>query len=1044
MNVLGISCFYHDAAAALVVDGKLIAAAEEERFSRKKHDFEFPRRAIEFCLKTADIVAGELDLVVFYEKPFWKLDRILMSAIQTFPRSLGAFREGMLVWLLDKLWVRDQIVERLGVPRQKVAFSSHHTSHAASSYYCSGFDEAAILTVDGVGEWAAGTRGVAFDDTIELTDQLSYPHSLGLLYSVFTAFLGFQVNEGEYKVMGLAPYGNPRFVDLIFDKLVDLHDDGSFWLDMDYFAYHHSAVYSFNERFAKLFGAPRSATDSNTLDPHYADVAASIQRVAEEILVRQARSLKRRTGHTNLCMAGGVALNSVANARILGESGFSRLFIQPAAGDGGGALGAALWGAHTVLREKRAFRMEHASWGEAHDDAAIARWLRGAGHEYRELDDDALYGEVAARLVNGQVVGWMDGRFEWGPRALGHRSILADPRDALMKDVVNARIKFREPFRPFAPSVLAERAEEFFRLPDAPSVDPARYMLLVVPVVEERRETLGAITHVDGTARIQAVHRDVSPRYHRVIARFGELTGVPVVLNTSFNLRGEPIVNTPAEAFSTFERSDMDAVVMGHFVVSRRAVGEGRNFQGVDLEQWRAAPGTSPAPAALDSSPEGASGARSHTAAGHTAGGHNLFGAAAPLPRSHAWGTRIVHGIATGIAGAFCVALILELLLRMMLPIPNLQLGGMYRLDSRGVVALRPYWHTTVRGHEFDTPIRINASGLRDRLDAPLPSRKHLLVLGDSFTFGCWSTERRRFVGVMAQALGRSVQVMCGAQPDWGTASELDFLEHRGRRLKPDAVLLAFYDGNDYWDNFVGPSATTVEGGYLKMRQPWWSKELACNCLRGGMPQGEPLLGPCDPAPSTLLRSPWAPPTDGSAAESPRIDGGWGHHFLAMLRHTELFQVGAALHLSFETPERFLRPYDAQAWMLRSYRPEMARAVLMTWRYLDAMMVCCRKMNVPLAVVVIPSHTEVDDSAWHAWLVRNHLASLANRFRRARPRQMVVSWARARGVPVLDLASCLANRPGLYYHDDMHWTDLGHFQAGEHVARFVRSLGWLP
>jgi carbamoyltransferase len=1022
LNVLGISCFYHDAAAALVVDGALVAASEEERFSRVKHDFEFPQRAIDFCLRTAGITAHDLDLVVFYEKPFWKLDRILMSALQTFPRSLGAFREGMLVWLLDKLWVRDVIAERLGIPRKKVAFSQHHLSHACSSFYCSGFDRAAVLTVDGVGEWATGTRGVAYDDTIELQDRMSYPHSIGLLYSAFTAFLGFQVNEGEYKVMGLAPYGEPRFVDRIFEKLVDLHDDGSFWLDMSYFAYHHSAYYSFNERFAALFGRPRSPQESNTLDPHYADIAASIQKATEEILVRQAQVLAKRTGHENLAMSGGVALNSVANARILRDSGFKRLFIQPAAGDGGGALGAALYGAYVVLGEKNRFRMTHAYWGEAHTDEAIAAWLKASGHEYRELgDEDAVCDEVAERLENGQVVGWMQGRFEWGPRALGHRSILADPRTAIMKDIVNARIKFREPFRPFAPSVLAERVEDFFTLPDAMEVDPARYMLLVLPVHEDRKEQLQAITHVDGTARIQAVHEAESPRYHKVIRRFGERTGVPVVLNTSFNLRGEPIVNTPAEAFSTFARSDMDALVMGRFVVSRRAVGEGRRTSGAELEEWRHAPKMAPLQPEIPDE-------RDRVRLG--GGGHNLFGVAAPA-EDH--GGRVKAAIGKALLSIVGVLVVLEIFLRFYLPIPNLQLGGMYRQQGE-LVDLTPGWHRTVHGSEFKVPLAIDEKGLRDsRL--PDPGKPHLLVLGDSFTFGCWSTEDRRFTGVLGTALGGAVQVISGGNPNYGTGAELMLLRQRFDEWKPKAVVLAFYDGNDYWDNFVGPTAYRVNRGYLEMREPWWSREMSYNCLAGG--GEEPTVGAWAPA-RDPLPSPWAL---SASAPPPAESAVWPFDWLgSTLRHTEVYQVGAAIHLTVTTPERFLRPIDAEAWMLRKYTPEMTQAVEMTYRYLDGIQAECQRRGVPLLLMVIPaSHGVIDDEAWTKWLADQHLE--AGLFDRDKPTALAINWARARNVPALDLSPYLRNRPDLYYRHDMHWTDRGHFQAGEHLAEFLQARG---
>jgi carbamoyltransferase len=594
MNILGISCYFHDAAAALVRDGLLVAAAEEERFSRKKHDYAFPQRAIDFCVRAGGLTAADVDYVVFFEKPFVKFERLLLSTLQTFPRSHRLFREAMITWLTDKLWIRNLIQQRLRVPRDRILFSEHHLSHAASAFFCSPFEEAAILTVDGVGEWTTASLGVGRGTEISLLREIRFPHSLGLLYSAFTAFLGFEVNEGEYKVMGMAPFGVPRHVDKVW-KLVRQSRDGSFELDLQYFSFHHSTDRTFNDRFVSLFGPPRDPkanfftaasgypsyfgerpsdfTARQRQNEHYADIAASIQRVTEEVLLTMARAAHAETGLPRLCMAGGVALNSVANGRLLRETPFEALYVHPAAGDGGGAVGAALWGYHAVLGKPRSFVMEHAFWGEAHGPDAIEGFLRGHAIPYERLDDeDRLIERVVDRLQQGQVVGWSQGRFEWGPRALGHRSILADPRRADMKDIVNTKIKFREPFRPFAPSVVVERAAEYFDLPNAAEHFPAKFMLYVVDVRPHARALLPAITHVDGTGRLQTVSRDANPRYHRLITAFGEATGVPVVLNTSFNLRGEPIVNTPAEAFATFAKSGMDVLVLGDCVVDKTAL----------------------------------------------------------------------------------------------------------------------------------------------------------------------------------------------------------------------------------------------------------------------------------------------------------------------------------------------------------------------------------------------------------------------------------------------------------------------------------------
>jgi len=591
MNILGISCYFHDASAALLRDGQLIAAAEEERFTRKKHDYEFPQNAIDFCLKAGGLGATDLDYVAFFEKPFIKFERLLLSSMQTFPRSHRVFREAMITWLSDKLWIKTLIQKRLGIGASKILFSEHHLSHAASAFLCSPFEEAGILTVDGVGEWTTASMGMGKGTNIKLVKEIRFPHSLGLLYSAFTAFLGFEVNEGEYKVMGMAPFGQPKYVDKVY-KLIRVAKDSSFELDMDFFSFHYSPEETFNGKFLDLFGPPRDPkalfftpdtgypsyfgdkpANYNQLgkeNQHYADIAASIQTVTEEVLLNMAQQVHKEFGIKRLCMAGGVALNSVANGRILRETPIEELYIQPSAGDGGGAIGAALYAYHTVLGKPRQFVMEHAYWGQEHDAGDTQAFLKQNGIPYERLDqEEKLIERVVDNLQRGKVVGWSQGKFEWGPRALGNRSILADPRRTEMKDIVNVKIKFREPFRPFAPSVLSEKAEDYFVLPDAPRHYPARFMLYVVDVKEDKRETIPAITHVDGTGRLQTVHKKFNPKYYRLIETFGEATGVPIVLNTSFNLKGEPIVNTPEEAFNTFRRSGMDTLVLGNYLIEK-------------------------------------------------------------------------------------------------------------------------------------------------------------------------------------------------------------------------------------------------------------------------------------------------------------------------------------------------------------------------------------------------------------------------------------------------------------------------------------------
>ena len=591
MYILGISCFYHDAAAALLKDGHLIAAAEEERFTRIKHDFDFPQNAINFCLEYAGIATKDLDYVVFYEKPFLKFERILMTSFQGFPGSWKVFREAMIAWLGDKLWVKSIIKDRVGLEEKKILFGEHHLSHAASAFYPSPFEEAAILTVDGVGEWATATMGIGRGTDIKLLKEIRFPHSLGLLYSAFTAFLGFKVNEGEYKVMGMAPYGKPRYIDKIYDNLVKVAPDGSFWLNMDYFSYHRSDERTFNSKFEGLFGKPRPSEmhffTSTTRFPsyfgekpgnfnelcqkneYYADIAASIQKVTEEILLKLANSLHKETGLSKLCIAGGVGLNSVANGRILRETPFEELFIQPAAGDGGGALGAALHAYHSLLGHPRSFVLEHAYWGKEYSESEIRQFLEKNSISYEFCaDEEKLLDKVVDDLVQGKVIGLFQGRFEWGPRALGNRSILADPRSEEMKDLVNIKIKFREPFRPFAPVILEEKTSDFFDGDNIERQFPSRYMLFVFPLKELKAGTINAVNHM-GTGRLQTIREEWNPRYYHIVKRFGDATGTPVLLNTSFNLRGEPIVTSPANAFNTFSKSGIDVLVLEKFMIRK-------------------------------------------------------------------------------------------------------------------------------------------------------------------------------------------------------------------------------------------------------------------------------------------------------------------------------------------------------------------------------------------------------------------------------------------------------------------------------------------
>ena len=586
ITTLGISAYYHDSAAALVRDGRIVAAAQEERFTRRKHDPEFPAHAIRYCLDEAGIALTDLDHVIFYDKPLIKFERLLETYLAYAPRGLKSFLTAMPIWLKEKLYLKSTLkhelselgkCEKTELPR--LLFSEHHQAHAASAFYPSPFESAAVLCLDGVGEWATGSAWLGKGPELTPLWEIDFPHSLGLLYSAFTYYTGFKVNSGEYKLMGLAPYGEPRFRDRIFNELMDVKPDGTFRLDMSYFNYCTGLTMT-NKRFDDLFeGPPR--TPESEITQREMDLAASVQAVTEEIVLRLARTLQTETGEENLCLAGGVALNCVANGRLLREGPFREIWVQPAAGDAGGALGAALLAWHQYEEKPRTpvrpDSMAGSYLGPVFDDDQVREALDGFGAKYRQLEEPALLDEVAALLEEGKVIGWFQGRMEFGPRALGGRSIIGDPRNRDMQTVMNLKIKYRESFRPFAPSVLADRVSDFF---EQQASSP--YMLIVADVAPSQRIEVGeedkrltglarlklprskipAITHVDNSARIQTVHEDTNPRYWKLLKAFEARTGCPVLVNTSFNVRGEPIVGTPEDAYRCFMRTEMDALVV--------------------------------------------------------------------------------------------------------------------------------------------------------------------------------------------------------------------------------------------------------------------------------------------------------------------------------------------------------------------------------------------------------------------------------------------------------------------------------------------------
>ena len=586
MNILGISAFYHDSAACLVRDGEIISAAQEERFTRKKHDASFPKKAVEFCLKQGGIRTSDLDYVGFYDKPFVKFERILETYLGIAPKGLRQYLSAMPVWLKDKLWTRANIRKDLDY-KGPVLFAEHHESHASSAFFPSPFQEAAILTMDGVGEWATSSIAQGKDNKIELLREMHFPHSLGLLYSAFTYYLGFKVNSGEYKVMGLAPYGQPKYADLILDRLIDLKQDGSFRMDMEYFDYLGGMTMT-NDKFASVFGHPARQSETQ-LTQKEMDIAASLQKVTEEIMIKMARHIRELTGMKNLCLAGGVALNCVGNGKILKEKIFDRVWVQPAAGDAGGALGVALSIWHQMLGNERLANgkdsMRGAFLGPKFEEDEIRQFLDGQGIPYKYYDAPQLAPAVVEDLQAGKIVGLFQGPMEFGPRALGGRSIIGDPRNSKMQSTMNLKIKYRESFRPFAPAVLAEKVQEWFEI-DTESP----YMLMVagvredkrIPMTEEQKKLFGidllniprsqipAITHVDYSARIQTVHAETNPRFYELIREFEKATQCAVLINTSFNVRGEPIVCTPEQAYRCFMRTEMDTLVLENFVLDKK------------------------------------------------------------------------------------------------------------------------------------------------------------------------------------------------------------------------------------------------------------------------------------------------------------------------------------------------------------------------------------------------------------------------------------------------------------------------------------------
>ena len=787
-RILGLSFAYHDSAAALLVDGQLIAAASEERFSRRKHTSAFPQLAIQYCLETAGLTPKDLTHVVFYEKPFVKLDRILTTYVSTWPRSYKAFAKALPVWMRDKLWIKQEIADHLQTDAE-ILFCEHHLSHAASAFLCSPFERAAVLTLDGVGEWETATCGIGEGNQIRLERHIDYPHSLGLFYSALTAYLGFRVNDAEWKVMGLAPYGEPRYVDA-FRELIDIAADGSFALDMRYYAHHLSESSMLMDLFETHMGQPKRSPNAE-LTQFHKDIARSGQAIVEEAMVKIGRDLHQRYGVDKIVIGGGVGLNSVGNFRILEQTPFTDIFIQPAAGDDGAAIGAALYIYHCVLGHPRQFQMKHAYFGPEFDDVAIETTLRSLGCQYEKLTEDALIEKTAQLLVDGQVLGWFQGRMEFGPRALGNRSIIADPRNVAMKDIINAKVKYREWFRPFAPSVAKESAGIYFDLDvDSP------FMLLVPKVRDAWRDKLPAITHEDGTGRVQTVEAEINPRYYKLIKQFGKLSGVDVVLNTSFNVRGEPVVCTPEDAIRCYEKTGIDYLVMGNFIVSQK-----RAQQSYSMEEINE----------LDVVPE----------------------------------AKVQHRDTGGIAsqiGTLVIALavifgVLEVGVRALELVrfgdisgQSLEPPSIYQDHPRLGHILVPGSHLETHAPAREADVRINALGLRGPetvLHKPA-GRLRVACLGGSTTFGTGEKDdahtwprvleaklRASLTGKDSALAGQDLEVLNFGVPGYDAADNLDQLMLQVAAMQPDVVLL--FQGYNDLATLTLPEG---HGTYLASHQP--------------------------------------------------------------------------------------------------------------------------------------------------------------------------------------------------------------------------------
>lgn len=1014
MRVLGISCFTHQAAAALIVDGQVAAAATEERFTRQRGDRQFPAQAINYCMEASFTQAKDLDLVVFFQKPglLWK--REWRAILGGWPRSSAFFKDAALSQFCDYGRLAKLVERQVGLKKDKLVFCNQALALASSVYYPSAFPKAALLMADSGGDWASGARGSAWGTELTLDEEFPSPHSLGLLYAAFASFMGYDPLQGRGQVMDLAAYGQPQYLEKILKNLLTLNEDGSFKLHLEYFNYLAPAGVPYTDKFTSLFGAPRPPQEAQRLDGHWANLAASVQAALEEVLLCQARGLQRKYGHTCLCLAGDLALNSAAMGRLYREAGFENLALQWTSSGEAGALGAALWGYFSLLGGTKRVRLLSPYLGSEQDDFAAGEYLRSQNCKFREFSDmNGVYQEAVARLQYGQSIAWVKGRTEFGPHALGARSILVDPRRPYSAQMVDSQLRGRDPFRPLGVSIMNEALEDYFEAPNSQYLDPLRFRSLALSIYEDRQELVPSAFNNQAQSAVQAVYAQESPYFYELLSHFYQATGVPLLLNSSFRLPGEPLVDTPAQALEAFTRSDVDALFIGKLMVSRRPATEERHFQGVDLKTWT--------PKASPSSGQNAQGRAA-------AAREIVYHREDRRPWSDQLGA--VGQVLKYVALFLLIWGIAELAAYLTTTNVPYQLRGIYRSTEKGV-RLTPKWSGRVRGAEFSQDIHLDGDGWRqppalrpvdsfgssevrqlswaaniesDAVSSRRPGvGQTILALGDSFTFGAWQPMEDTWLNQIQRISG--AKILNYALPQAGTDFEVDLY----RQLTPtqrqaEVVLLGFYTGNDYYENMVTREGFTVADGLLRLTpkaQARWGK-YDCLAVK-------------------------------NAAQLPSSD------------RLSFFQILAgrsylyAWLSNLSWGSKALSPSAPQAWYLNKYSAEMRQGVDNTLAALNQLNELCGERGSALVVVLIPSAYEVSDGLWQEWLEDSDLN--ADLFDRAKPRQILIDWAETKGVYIVDLWPSLVNRPAMYYRNDPNFNALGHFQTGEVVSQYLDRSG---